>query len=437
MSELSPTEQGDLESSPSQETSASAGQLAWRALTAPRTGGVLAVCLALVWAMVLIVPQGTADSDLLSLFSYAEVQAIRSLGLQNIVTSWPSLALILLLLLHIVGLVLRAREQRVLGLSSAPDGWSAMETLELQGSVESHESALSGGTHGTFYARQGEPGLQGGTRLWRGLWREGLILISVSAGVALISVPVDLVWGLDARMTLATPPGEAVAKPVSTEVRDFRGWVQGESPVQVVCQDPDPADALRRRACEARSAEGVFPVTLRAGTTAQVAGVQVSPAAERPRRQTRRTSLLLKAPGEGPRVLRAESGRTYELASGGRLTTFQGPDGPLVVGRANADERPFLLGPGGQGDSMHLGHRISGVPGWIFELDMKAKPGHSLRLAAALLVLVGLLLMALVPHVEVILRPSGSGVEAVIRSHNRPGLPRQLGATLAKQREGS
>lgn len=416
---------------------ASSVQIAWRALTAPTTGAGLAACLAGVWSMVLVVPQGVADAELLARFSYAEAQAIQSLGLQNIVSSWPSLALIVLLLLHVVGLVLWSRERAASSEEMEPGGWSARVTHELEGSLEEVSGQLARGDHGSFYGARG--GSQGdpGSRFARGLWREGLILIAVGVALALASVPVDLLWGLDARMTLATAPGERVAKPVSTMVRDFRGWVQGESPVQVHCQDPDPADALRRRSCEARSAAGVFPVTLRAGATVQVAGISLTPLTERPRRQSRRTSLLLEAKGEGPRVLRGEPGRTYELASGSRLTTFEGPDGPLVVARTSATERPVLLGPGGTGERLHVGHTISGVSGWLFDVEVASNPGRPLRLAGALLLIIGLLLMALVPHAEVVLVSSAGVTSAVIRSHNRTDLPATIGASFMAHRETS
>ena len=420
------------EPSPSspEEVDTSAVQIAWRALTAPTTGGGLALALALVWSMVLVVPQGAADAELLARFSYAEAQAVRSLGLQNIVTSWPSLALIVLLLLHVAGLFLWTRERAPGTRTSETGGWSTCVSHELEGSLDEVTDALKRGDHGSFYGGSGSRAGAQSPRFWRGFWREGLILISVGVGLALASVPVDLLMGLDARMTLATRPGEPVASPASTVVHDFRGWVQGESPVQLFCQDPDPADALRRRSCEARSAQGVFPVTLRAGTTSTIAGISLTPSAERPRRQSRRTSLLLEAPGEGPRVLRGEPGRTYELKGGGRLTTFEGPDGPLVVARSSATARPVLLGPGGQGETLHLGHTISGVSGWLFDVDVESKPGRPLRLAGGLLLVIGLLLMALVPHVEIILVSSSSGGRAVIRSHNRASLPGRVSAAI-------
>ena len=413
----------------------SAVQVAWRALTAPTTGAVLAVLLAVVWGMALVIPQSASDGELLARFSYAQVQAIQSLGLQNIVTSWPSLALSLLLMLHVIGLILASSERQTEPMSVAADGWSRRASLELAGSIEALSSALSRGELGPFYGgssvRKGEPGV----RFWRGFWREGLIVIALGVGVTTVSIPVDLLWGLDARVRLANQPGESASKPISTEVRDFRGWVQGESPVELICQDPDPADALRRRACEARSIEGVFPVTVRAGKTVRVAGVDVTPSSERPRRQSRRTSLLLQAPGEGPRVLRAQPGRTYELATGSRLTIFEGPDGPLVVARDTASSRPFLLGPGGQGDELHAGHKISGIPGWLFNVNLQANPGQPLRWAGVFLLFVGLLLMVAVPHVELLLTPSSVGVSVVIRSNNRHDLPEQIQIALSSARE--
>ena len=412
-------------------------QVAWRALTAPTTGAVLSVALAVVWGVVLVVPQGAPDAELLSRFSYAEVQAIRSLGLHNIVTSWPSLALIVLLILHVIGLVLAARERRRTPEVRGLDAWSQGSVLELDGSLQALSVSLSRGDHGPFYG--GSTAQEGAktARFWRGLWREGLILIALGVAVTVVSIPVDLLWGLDARMTLATQAGESVARPISTEVRDFRGWVQGETPLDLTCQDPDPADALRRRTCEVRAQDGSFPVTVRAGKTSRVAGVDLTPSAERPRRQSRRMSLLLQAPGEGPRVLRAEPGRTYELASGSRLTTFQGSDGPLVIARESASSRPVLLGPGGQGDGLQLGHKISGVPGWIFDVDLQSKPGKPLRWAGTFLLIVGLLLMVAVPHVEILLVDSASGVSAVIRSHNRQELPSEIVGALTAPREVS
>ena len=412
-------------------------QIAWRALTAPTTGAGLALSLALVWSTVLVVPQGVADAELLARFSYAQAQAIQSLGLQNIVSSWPSLALIVLLLLHVAGLLLWSRERASGAGALEVGGWSTSVTHELEGTPDEVSAQLARGDHGSFYGAPGVSAGVSGSRFSRGLWREGLILIAIGVAVALASVPLDLLWGLDARVTLATPPGERVAKPVSTMVRDFRGWVQGESPVQVLCEDPDPADALRRRSCEARSAEGIFPVTLRAGATSLVAGVSLTPSTERPRRQSRRTSLLLEAPGEGPRVLRGEPGRTYELASGSRLTTFEGPDGPLVVARSSATAPPVLLGPGGTGDTLHVGHTISGVSGWLFDVAVESKPGRPLRLAGGLLLIIGLLLMALVPHVEIVLVRSAGGTSAIIRSHNRADLPGEIGASVVRKRGAS
>lgn len=411
----------------------SAVQIAWRALTAPSTGAGLAFSLALIWSAVLVVPQGVADAELLARFSYAEAQMIRSLGLQNIVSSWPSLALIVLLLLHVSGLLLWAREREPGARTPETGGWSTCVTYELEGSHDALSGALTGGEHGSFYGGSSLNSGGTGSRFWRGFWREGLILIALGVVFALASVPVDLLMGMDARMTLATQPGERSATPISTMVRDFRGWVQGESPVQLSCQDPDPADALRRRSCEARSVEGVFPVTLRAGATSKIAGVSLTPSSERPRRQSRQTSLLLEAPGEGPRVLRGEPGRTYELAGGGRLTTFEGPDGPLVVARASATARPVLLGPGGQGETLYLGHAISGVSGWLFDVDVESKPGRPLRLAGGLLLIIGLLLMALVPHLEIVLVGSSTGARAVIRSHNRADLPHTIGSAITSK----
>jgi hypothetical protein len=398
--------------------------LAWRALTASLTGALLAIGLAAVWASVLVIPQGASNAQILSRFPYAQAQAIRSLGLHDVATSWPSLGIMLLLLIHGVGLILSSRERRSAGFEVGDSAWSAQATTSISRPLPELLEELESGAHGSFY---GDPQ---GLRLWRGFWREGLALVVLGLLVSLASIPVDRLVGLDARVTLAAAPGETVSTPVATRIRDFGGWVDGETPVGLSCHRPDPADALRRRSCVLQTDEGAVSLTLRAGATTTHGAITLRPEREVPRRQSQRTALLLEHPGEGPRVLRGVPGRTYELADGSRLTAFEGPDGPLVIAREKEGAPALLLGAGGTGHRAPAGRSISGVPAWSVEVAVQIDPGRPLRLAGGALLIIGLLLMVLVPHVEIHLRAAEEGVVATARSHNRAGLPAAVCAAL-------
>ena len=173
--------------------------IAWTALTAPLTGALLVMGLASVWMTALVVPQGATPEELLVGFPYAQAQAIRSLGLQDVVTSWPSLFFILLMLLHAIGLIVEARSRTTRGRSSAlEDAWSARAQATIDRPVDAVLASLEKGDHGHFYRDARAP------RVWRGLWREGLALVGAGLIVLLISIPVGRSLGLEARVTLST-----------------------------------------------------------------------------------------------------------------------------------------------------------------------------------------------------------------------------------------
>jgi len=415
-------------------------QVAWRALAAPLTSMMLALGLALVWSSALVVPQGASDADLLARFDYAQAQAIRSLGLHDAVTSWPALMFLLLLLLHGVALLIDQRTRRASHGEPQENRWTNRQSLTVAGDIESVTERLRDGQYGSFYFRQrsGQAPV-----IWRGLWREGVALVIAGLLVLVVSIPMARVLGIEARVTLAAPqgaPAGSPSSPIATQIRDFRGWVEGETPLPISCREPDPVDPLRRRTCSVLGDATSPEFTLTAGGVTPVGPYELRMFSERPRRVARQSALLLQNPQEGPRVLRGEPGRTYELKDGTRLTAFEGSDGPMVVARSSADARPQLFASGGRGADSLAGRTIAGVPGWRTEVLVDAHPSRPLELAGAALLIVGLLLMTIVPHVEIRLRPAiapHEGVVVSVHSHNRAHQASFICAALASPVEAA
>ncbi len=398
---------------------------AWATLTSPRTLAGLGVTLAALLLAGLFVPQGATRDVLDAHFSFAVARTIEALELHHVLTAWPTLLTGLLIALNLTGLVLARR-----GASPAalPGPTAIAEGLlpEPPTDVAARLTALDP----RLTARGLDPGPTGDLVARRGGPVQPLILVAFGLTAALAGHAVDLLTGLDARATfLAGAPTPDDAQLLG-QIRDGDRWLDAQLPLQLVCQDADPADPWRRRACQVGGPSGVSTVDLWSGAQAQVEGVTLRPLSEAPAPadpQAPARLLLRRADAERPEALTAEPGGTYALPDGRRLTAFQGADGPLVVLRA-PDQPPVLLAPAPDHATPPpvAGLHVSAVPSARVAVALTTHPGRLLLWTGLGLALLGLLAFAAVPQLTARLTPTAEGTRVTLTSWNRARRPRHL-----------
>lgn len=409
--------------------------IAWSILSSPRTLVLLLIALAALAFAGALVPQGADREALLQAYPYAMARALQGLGLSRVATAWPTMLVALLLLLNVAGLSVRLGFLEPGGAAALPGAFRGSRWLALTGAEAAARASE---------VLRSRPKVRGGaTVVATGLFVEGLALVAVGALTLIAGALVADRAALDARVTLVAgaAPDDAVPPRSTTRVGD--AWVEKELPVTVACGEADPADPTRRRACVVATGQGSTRVDVVAGRQSEALGVVLRPLRERPIPGAGPPALLLRRGGEVPEVLRGEEGRTYALPDGTRLTSWTGPDGPLVVAERQG-ERTRLLAPdlGAPGAPLSPDLEVRGVPAWEVDLGLRTEPERPLLLAAAALLVLGLLSIALLPQVSVVLVPSEEGTLVRVTSVNRAAAPERVLAALSTggaptPREGS
>lgn len=416
--------------------------VAWRVLSSPRTFLALGAVLALFLAVAATVPQRASPAELARALPFASADAASGLGLTDALVAWPTLLLVLLMALNAVGIFV-ARS-----LGRGPSGALAAQASAIVPAlgVDAVRARL-----GRVPALRRLPlrleSTREGARVVarRGPLREGAAVALL--GLVALAIGLALARGsaLEARLTLAPGTG-ALSEAI---VRDGELLLPRAFPWALACARPDPQDPRRAFDCRLGGAAqpAAIPVSLAPGyaskvTVASASGAmdfELRPLAERPRRfdASEAYEVVLTRPGSGPERLRLEPGQTVALtASGDQLTAFPGPDGPMIVVEGDG-HAPVLLAPPTArfGSATNAGEalRLEVEPATTLTVGLATAPEAPLVLAGVLLVTLGLLLMAAVPHLTVVLEPAGEGTRVAFASVNRPELPRAaLGRLLAE-----
>ncbi len=394
--------------------------LAWRMLTSGRTFLVLTALLGAFFAFAAFVPQRPLPDELARVLPFASAEVARDLGLTDALTAWPTLLLSLLLTLNAVGLVLGARDR-------APDSQDRASRLFPE-SLETLRDRLAPVVRG----RQ-EIATDGAIIVRRGLFREGLGLALLGLLSLLGALGMSRSLSTEARLALA--PGTPT--PSEARLRDGDLMLLASLPYGLICDKPDPQDPLRRFAC--RMADRDTPpteLTLQPGERTHLGDFSLTPVRERLRAPAPDSpiDLVLSRNGQLER-LRIEAGKRLALPTGEHLTAFHGPDGPIIIAESKAGT-PALLVPRTTlaSSPTALPFTLEAEHATLLEVDVTTSPERPLFFTGLGLLLVGILLLAFVPHLRLELRPVADGTLVIGSSLNRPELPGQVLASLTSSR---
>ncbi len=402
--------------------------LAWRVLSSPQTFLALSAALALVFVVAAALPQRPSESELVRALSFSTADVVTGLGLTDVLVAWPTLLLLLLLALNAAGIfIARAGRRRT------PNTTSALIAAPIE-DVRTRIGRVPG---------LGKLGLRvypGATVGRRGLVREGALL----ALIGVIGLGIGLVIArrsaLDARFEVV--PG--VAEVASASVRDGEVFVPRAIPYGLMCERPDPQD--RQRAFDCRlavtGASQALPVNLAPGYATRASGIELSPLRETLRRTSRREPIdLLLTRAGAVEALRLTQQETVVLRSSGeQMTGYLGPDGPMIVveskdGRAQlwaprSDAVPVVVSAATPGAAPTLDFTLEAETPTRILVSATTSPESTLVIVATLLFVLGLLLMALVPHLELVLTATPDGTRVSVASNNRPALPHSVLAKI-------
>jgi hypothetical protein len=401
--------------------------LAWRMLTSARTFLVLTALLGAFLALAAFLPQRPLPEELARALPFASAEVARDLGLTDALTAWPTLLLLMLLALNAVGLVLGARERRehppTTSLSSSPNRGECLLPDEL-GALRERLKPIS---------RRFELLPNGTVIIRRGLFREGLGLALLGLLTLLAALVVNRTQSTEARLSL----GPGTPTPSEAKLREGDLMLLASLPYGLICDKPDPQDPLRRFPC--RMADRDTPPTdlvLQPGERTHLGDFSLTPVRERLRSPTPESpvDLVLSRSG-GLERLRVEPGKRLALSSGEHLTAFHGPDGPILIAEPT-EGPPTLLVPRTTlaPSKTPLAFAIEAEHPTLLEVDVTTSPERSLFFTGLGLLLLGLLLIAFVPHLRLELHPTSGGTLIIASSLNRPNLPSDTLAALTSSR---
>lgn len=391
--------------------------LAWRILSSPRTLLGLSLALTLILMLGATLPQRPLAAELARRLSFASADAATGLGLLDVLSAWPTLLLVLLIVLNAAGIFISR--------------WLARAGAA-RGSIVAQASALVAEPLENVRSRVIAARIGG-----RGLAREGGALAVLGVVALVIGFVVSRSSGLDARLELA-PGMRTLSEAV---VRDGELFLPRTLSYGLMCERPDPQDASRSFDCRLAGvgATGPTQVYLAPGYGSRVGDLELSPLSESLRRfgdAEPYDVVLTRNASTAPTFerLRLEPGKTVALrASGEKLTAYPGADGPLVVVEAEG-ARPVLLGPLSDADQLAsvgpanaaaLGNlRFDVLAATQLTVAATSAPEAPLMIAGTVLLALGLLLMGLVPHLEVALEATRGGTRITLWSANRPRLPK-------------
>ncbi|MDP6946226.1 MAG: hypothetical protein QF464_18910, partial [Myxococcota bacterium] len=355
---------------------------------------------------------------------------LQTLGVHDLLVSWPLWLASLLMLLNGVGFWLRhirmspVTHRRWTG--PAVDN-ATLTTAQALDAVRDALDAEFG---------QSKRGPDGSLLVRTGLWAEGLLLVVVGIVTLVAALAIERHTGLEARIEVdadqATPSAEGGQMVV--RVREDGGWIERQLPFTAACSPTAHRDPARGWSCNltrtSPSAPGAPPALEQARINVgpdwpdEAFGLTFHIASERPRFTHTPIRLVDRAAPDERLLYEGPAKGTTTLPDGHRLTPFTGPDGPLVV-VTPTEGRPYLLVPAADASlaPAKVGTAsVAAVPGWRLTLGATSQPGRYLIWVGLALVLFGLLVVALVPHLTLRARTTDSdGVVLDAWSFNRRG----------------
>jgi len=225
------------------------------------------------------------------------------------------------------------------------------------------------------------------------------------------------------RVTLNPDPSSASLIQGPTEQREQGRWIETQHDTRVTCLPADPADPMRRRKCQTQGSDETF--TIGVNRSHQLGNHTWAALNEWPVSGLvfgTNAILIQRDERESPHLFKGDHGKTYALESGDQITSFSGPDGPLVIWQGAEAPSALYTPVTGHGETHPESNkdlRLSGLWHWAVALDVSRRPHQVLLWLGVLLLVIGLL-MLLSSHLDVRLSsdPSG-GTHIATRSHNR------------------
>jgi len=394
-------------------------QTAWGLLTSPRVFLGLTAVLGLLFAWAQTVPQRLAAGELSPLAPYAEAEALRSLGLDDVWVAWPVLLVGLLLTLVAAGLLL-LRAQRLVNSPGGPfaTAFTGTSAASLDTLRERIPSAL--GT-ARVAVRLGRDEVSAR----RGFEPEAIAVVVLGLAALVAGLFIGRANTFDARFTVV--PGGAERADVA--VRDDNIYLPSARALDLRCDRPDPLDPRRHLTCTLLTEASATPepITLTPGVPVTTAsGLTLTPLGDALRVSSQGFVMLLQRASGAEQLAIAAAAPTRLGATGDQLTAFPGPDGPLVVWKAASGEAillapPIAATPHAPDPAMH-GQTLAYVTPSAWTVQAKASPASILFLLGVAFVALGLLGLALVPSITVTLVQTAKGTRVRIRSTNRAAL---------------
>lgn len=410
--------------------------LVWQVFGAPGlTIGLLGAMLALLLVGTQI-PQGIPDAALGEGHSFSVWRTAEGFGLARIATSWPMLLLAVLLVLNVAGLWLRRR--------FVPPS----ERLPLEGSrvrAEVVEVSVEGGdalarSLGRWFSATRvvlRPGL---VEARRGRAREARIVIVLALGVLAAAGAVHAFGGQEGRIvTRLSPPAGMEPRDVTQVQRlGVHTWEPGGPALEVACQ-PSPDAGPDAFAC-AFAGEGAHTTLLvKPGRPAWLPGLQITLERAELVRELEGVRLVLINEATGEEApMSAAPGQMYDVGvavPGGEaaltLVGVHGVEGPVAAVSADTGAVVFA-GVGVDAVAAGAPVRVRGDVDRRLVLRYTTTAHRPVAMAGAVLLLLGLLMLALPGHMEVVARELAPGRWTVrATSLDRPEQARALVRALA------
>jgi hypothetical protein len=412
-------------------------RLFWDVLSSIRTTIVLVWILALMLGVASVIKQNATIPEIVAAYPFAAAQAMLGLEMNRFWTAWPTLLVLLLLLVNAVGLMLR-HGWGVTKAERARHSWVGPGVVTRQKTFQ-HSKEVSLKAIGAVLKKEEKGWRQTESQLWivRGLWLEGCLLLLLGLITMVVGGVVDSYGGLDARLTVKEAVSTEAFNDLSAmkmKVKRDGYWLDQTPPFSMQCLPPDPLDMQRQRTCAVSMGQKTHTISLGFHEEVELLGLHFRLLSERSVPLQGSPTVLLETPeGKGLRLLRGEQGHGYRLTSGVQYTTFVGPDGPLIVKKAPSKPARLLVPtvtPGLPANTASL--KVVGVPAWEMQFSVQRRPSRYLFGVGFLVLLVGLLAMWIFPHLGVVLWQEGSVIVLMTYSFNRTHVVEQALETFEK-----
>lgn len=412
--------------------------LVWQVVGAPGlTIGLLGAILALLLVATQI-PQGLPDAALGAGRSFSAWRALEGFGLGRVATSWPMLLLFVLLALNLVGLWLRRR------LAGGP------ERLGFEGARVRAEVAEVSAADGPALARRVEAWFPASrvvvrasrVEARRGRAREGAVAVVLGLVVLGAAGAIHAFGGQEGLIVTRVGPPPGMEARVVTQVLALGGrdWLPGP-PLEVHCPAvPDTVDVFT---CSFAGAGAHTTAVLAPGQPVWLPGLRVTLERVDRVRGLQAVDLVLVNRTTGEEApMAAQPGRPYDVGLSGPggdveldLVATHGVEGPVAA--VSGPTGAFVFA-GADEDGASAGAPLGLRGGMDRQLVMHyATTTHRpVAVAGAVLLLLGVVMLALPGHLELVARELVPGRWTVrVASLDRPERAKDVARTLASTPE--